>query len=85
MVGGGGGGGVEEEEYYLYWSKVTLPLVFQIVSPWLQQRDVISLLLVSPWCYRALSSHHSLWQVYMYALIFYLFLFLLGYDELVIT
>ncbi|RWR73701.1 F-box protein isoform X1 [Cinnamomum micranthum f. kanehirae] len=64
MSGGGGGGrGVEEEEYDLYWSKVTLPLVLQIVSPWLPQKDVISLLLVSPWCYRALSSHHSLWQV----------------------
>ncbi|XP_077212969.1 F-box protein At3g58530-like isoform X1 [Tasmannia lanceolata] len=48
----------EEEE----WNKVTVPLVFQIVSTRVPQRDAISLLLVSPWCYRTLVSHPPLWQ-----------------------
>ncbi|XP_068643078.1 F-box protein At3g58530 isoform X1 [Aristolochia californica] len=44
-------------------NRVTLPRVFQIVSTVLPQRDVVTLLLVSPWCCRTLASDASLWQV----------------------
>uniref|UniRef100_A0A7N0V0C4 F-box/LRR-repeat protein 15-like leucin rich repeat domain-containing protein n=2 Tax=Kalanchoe fedtschenkoi TaxID=63787 RepID=A0A7N0V0C4_KALFE len=37
--------------------------VFEMVSPRLSQRDLVSLLLVSSWLKRALSSSLSLWQV----------------------
>ncbi|XP_057546128.1 F-box protein At3g58530 [Amaranthus tricolor] len=47
----------------LQWTTETLPKVFTIVSSTLPQRDLISLLVVSPWLYHSLSSHSSLWQV----------------------
>ncbi|KAL5976722.1 hypothetical protein ACLOJK_021055 [Asimina triloba] len=51
-----------EREREEVWNKTTVPLVLQLVSSRLPQRDVISLLLLSPWCYRALLSHLPLWQ-----------------------
>ncbi|GAB4851495.1 hypothetical protein Ancab_030896 [Ancistrocladus abbreviatus] len=45
------------------WSRETVPKVLSIVSTRLSQRDLISLLLVSPWLYRTLISYPSLWQV----------------------
>ncbi|XP_026414862.1 F-box protein At3g58530-like isoform X1 [Papaver somniferum] len=47
------------------WRRETVPRVLQIVSTTinLTQRDLISLLLVSPWLYRTLVSYPSLWQV----------------------
>ncbi|OVA10970.1 Leucine-rich repeat [Macleaya cordata] len=47
------------------WRRETVPRVLQIVSTTinLPQRDLISLLLVSPWLYRTLLSYPSLWQV----------------------
>ncbi|GER39933.1 F-box family protein [Striga asiatica] len=45
------------------WNKETVPKVMQIVSTRLPQRDLISLLLVSPWIHRNLISHPSLWLV----------------------
>lgn len=50
----------EEEET---WSKETVPKVIRIVSTRLSQRDIISLLLVSPWLHRTLVSYPSLWLV----------------------
>ncbi|KAH9674040.1 F-box protein [Citrus sinensis] len=50
----------EEEET---WSKETVPKVIRIVSTRLSQRDLISLLLVSPWLHRTLVSYPSLWLV----------------------
>ncbi|KAG9450439.1 hypothetical protein H6P81_010404 [Aristolochia fimbriata] len=54
--------GVEEAERE-HWNRVTVPRVLQIVSTVLRQRDVVTLLLVSPWCCRTLASDASLWQV----------------------
>ncbi|XP_054824789.1 F-box protein At3g58530 isoform X2 [Prosopis cineraria] len=45
------------------WSRETVPRVFLLVSSRSSQRDLISLLLVSPWIYRILTSASSLWQV----------------------
>ncbi|KAL2501560.1 F-box protein [Forsythia ovata] len=45
------------------WNRETVPKVMEIVSTRLSQRDLISLLLVSPWLHRTLSSHPSLWLV----------------------
>ncbi|XP_074559411.1 F-box protein At3g58530 isoform X1 [Curcuma longa] len=45
------------------WERETVPMVMTIVSPMLAQRDVYSLLLVSPWCYRALLSVSTIWEV----------------------
>ncbi|XP_010243424.1 PREDICTED: F-box protein At3g58530 [Nelumbo nucifera] len=53
----------EEDEEEMGWSRDTVPRVLQIVSTRLPQRDLISLLPVSPWLYRTLSSYHSLWKV----------------------
>ncbi|XP_065857214.1 F-box protein At3g58530 isoform X1 [Euphorbia lathyris] len=53
----------EEEELTYTWSRETLPRVMKIVSTRLPQRDLISLLLVSPWLHRTLISHPSLWLV----------------------
>ncbi|KAH9737655.1 F-box protein [Citrus sinensis] len=50
----------EEEET---WSKETVPKVIRIMSTRLSQRDIISLLLVSPWLHRTLVSYPSLWLV----------------------
>ncbi|XP_042402786.1 F-box protein At3g58530-like isoform X3 [Zingiber officinale] len=44
------------------WERETVPMVMTIVSPMLAQRDVYSLLLVSPWCYRALLSVSTIWE-----------------------
>ncbi|KAF9621108.1 hypothetical protein IFM89_016602 [Coptis chinensis] len=55
---------MEEEE--VKWRKEIVPEVFQIVirtNNRLTQKDVISVLLVSPWLYRTLSSNPSLWHV----------------------
>ncbi|KAM1306338.1 hypothetical protein ACFX2H_008739 [Malus domestica] len=43
------------------WSRETLPKVLKIVSTRLPQRDLISLLLVSPWLNATLISYPSLW------------------------
>ncbi|KAK1260069.1 F-box protein [Acorus gramineus] len=40
-----------------------VPQVLSVVGTRLSQRDLYSLLLLSPWCYRSLLSHPSLWQV----------------------
>ncbi|KAJ9184646.1 hypothetical protein P3X46_004350 [Hevea brasiliensis] len=51
---------VEDE---LTWSRETIPRVMKIVSTRLPQRDLVSLLLVSPWLHRTLISYLSLWLV----------------------
>lgn len=55
----------EEEEEEVLWSKETVPEVMKIVCTCIKlpQRDLISLLLVSPWIYRDLISHPYLWLV----------------------
>ncbi|KAK9129046.1 hypothetical protein Syun_017843 [Stephania yunnanensis] len=47
------------------WSRDTVPHVLQVVSTCvkLPQRDLVSLLLVSPWAHRTLVSNPSLWQL----------------------
>jgi len=45
------------------WNPETIPKVMKIVSTKLPQRDLISLLLVSPWLYRTLTSFPPLWMV----------------------
>ncbi|KMZ56640.1 putative F-box/LRR-repeat protein [Zostera marina] len=45
------------------WGMEIVPRVMEIVSSRLDQIDVYSLLLISPWCYRALISVPSIWQV----------------------
>ncbi|THU45476.1 hypothetical protein C4D60_Mb02t18330 [Musa balbisiana] len=45
------------------WERETVPRVMAIVSPRLPQRDVYSVLMVSPWCYRAFLSVPTLWEV----------------------
>lgn len=49
------------------WRKETIPKIIKIIcsrnNPSLSQRDLYSLLLVSPSCYRALLSLPNLWQV----------------------
>ncbi|KAJ0088609.1 hypothetical protein Patl1_32899 [Pistacia atlantica] len=45
------------------WSRETVPKVMRIVSSRLPQRDLISLLLVSPSLHRTLLSYSSLWLV----------------------
>ncbi|KAK6126844.1 hypothetical protein DH2020_039405 [Rehmannia glutinosa] len=52
-----------EPEITEVWNKETVPKVMNIVSTKLPQRDLISLLLVSPWINRNLISHPSLWLV----------------------
>lgn len=47
----------------LKWSRETIPKVLRIVGTRLPQRDLISLLLVSPWLHRTLVSCSSLWLV----------------------
>ncbi|KAE8125304.1 hypothetical protein FH972_020128 [Carpinus fangiana] len=54
---------MEEAEAEFIWNRETIPKVLKIVSARLPQRDLISLLLVSPWLYRTLISYPSLWQV----------------------
>ncbi|XP_048225928.1 F-box protein At3g58530 isoform X1 [Ricinus communis] len=49
---------VEEEQT---WSRETIPKVMKIVSTTISQKDVISLLLVSPWLHHSLISYPSLW------------------------
>ncbi|KAI8558875.1 hypothetical protein RHMOL_Rhmol04G0130100 [Rhododendron molle] len=51
------------EEEGVVWNRETVPRVLEIVSTRLPQRDLISLLLVSPWIRRTLTSHPSLWLV----------------------
>ncbi|KAF7818919.1 F-box protein [Senna tora] len=46
----------------LIWNTETVPEVFKLVCSRLSQRDLISLLLVSPWLRRTLISYSSLWQ-----------------------
>ncbi|CAL9202265.1 unnamed protein product [Musa hybrid cultivar] len=45
------------------WERETVPRVMAIVSPRLPQRDVYSVLMVSPWCYRTFLSVPTLWEV----------------------
>ncbi|XP_065637104.1 F-box protein At3g58530 isoform X2 [Quercus suber] len=54
---------MEEAEAEVTWTRETIPKVLKIVSTRLPQRDLISLLLVSPWLHRTLVSHPSLWLV----------------------
>lgn len=54
---------MEEAEAEVAWKRETIPKVLKIVSTRLPQRDLISLLLVSPWLHRTLVSHPSLWLV----------------------
>ena len=54
---------VEKAEAEELWCRETLPKVMKIVSVRLPQRDLINLLLVSPWINRNLVSHPSLWLV----------------------
>ncbi|MBA0692931.1 hypothetical protein Goari_010452, partial [Gossypium aridum] len=51
----------EGEEQTSIWNKETVPKVMKIVSTRLAQRDLISLLLLSPWIHRTLISYPSLW------------------------
>ncbi|KAF3625968.1 F-box protein [Capsicum annuum] len=54
----------EEAAAEVIWNKETVPKVMKIVSSTLPQRDLITLLLVSPSIHRTLLSHPSLWLVY---------------------
>ncbi|KAB1222421.1 hypothetical protein CJ030_MR2G028749 [Morella rubra] len=54
---------MEEAEAELTWNRETVPKVLKIVSTRLPQRDLTSLLLVSPWILRTLVSYPSLWLV----------------------
>ncbi|TVU32563.1 hypothetical protein EJB05_24296, partial [Eragrostis curvula] len=45
------------------WCRETVPRVMELVSPRLPQRDACALLVVSPWCYRALVANPKLWEV----------------------
>lgn len=47
----------------LTWSRETVPKVLKIVSTRLSQKDLISLLLVSPWLHSTLVSYPPLWLV----------------------
>ncbi|XP_056684509.1 F-box protein At3g58530 isoform X2 [Spinacia oleracea] len=53
----------EEELVQLQWRRETVPRVLTFVSSKLPQRDLVSLLLVSPWLYRTLSFNPPLWQI----------------------
>lgn len=53
----------EEAAAEVIWNKETVPKVMKIVSSTLPQRDLITLLLVSPSIHRTLLSHPSLWLV----------------------
>jgi hypothetical protein len=64
-----------EAEAKVTWNRETIPKVLKIVSTRLAQRDLISLLLVSPWLHRTLVSHPSLWLVILSSFIFLLFSF----------
>ncbi|XP_034907821.1 F-box protein At3g58530 isoform X1 [Populus alba] len=44
------------------WNRETIPKVMKIVSTKLPQRDLVSLLLVSPWLYRTLTCFPPLWM-----------------------
>ncbi|KAK3405633.1 hypothetical protein EUGRSUZ_K01865 [Eucalyptus grandis] len=52
-----------EETEELAWSRETIPRVMKIACARLPQRDLVSLLLVSPWLHRTLASYPSLWLV----------------------
>ncbi|XP_042939887.1 F-box protein At3g58530 isoform X3 [Carya illinoinensis] len=52
---------MEAAESELVWNRETVPKVLKIVSTRLSQRDLVSLLLVSPWLYRSLVSYPSIW------------------------
>ena len=45
------------------WNRETVQEVMKSVSTKVPQRDLISLLLVSPWLYRTLTSYPPLWMV----------------------
>ncbi|CAK9148439.1 unnamed protein product [Ilex paraguariensis] len=53
----------EEELVQQAWNRETVPRVMEIISRRLFQRDLVSLLLVSPWLHRTLVSYPSLWLV----------------------
>ncbi|KAK4777243.1 hypothetical protein SAY86_005931 [Trapa natans] len=58
------GGRVEADKAEeLTWSRETVPKALKIVSARLYQRDLISLLLVSPWLNQTLVSYPPLWLV----------------------
>ncbi|XP_056171658.1 F-box protein At3g58530 isoform X2 [Syzygium oleosum] len=50
-------------EAELAWSRETIPRVAKIVCARLPQRDLVALLLASPWLHRTLASYPSLWLV----------------------
>lgn len=65
------------------WSRETVPKVMRIVSSKLSQRDLISLLLVSPWLHKTLVSYPSLWLVSLVlCCIFVLFQLNIGLTDL---
>ncbi|CAN0927483.1 F-box protein At3g58530 [Linum grandiflorum] len=59
-IGAAAAAAMEEE---VTWRRETVPRVMKIVGAKLSQRDLVSLLLVSPWIHRALISYSSLWLV----------------------
>lgn len=61
MEAGAGAGAEAEAE--LAWSRETIPRVAKIVCARLPQRDLVALLLASPWLHRTLASYPSLWLV----------------------
>lgn len=52
---------VLEEEEEEMWRREIVTSVMRIVSTRLPQKDLVSLLLVSPWLYRTLVSYPSIW------------------------
>ncbi|KAJ6382334.1 hypothetical protein OIU77_030898 [Salix suchowensis] len=54
---------IEPPQTTTTWNRETVPEVMKIVSTKVPQRDLISLLLVSPWLYRTLTSFPPLWMV----------------------
>lgn len=65
-----GGSAEADEAEELTWSRETVPKALKIVSARLHQRDVVSLLLVSPWLNQTLVSHPPLWLVLTRPVIF---------------
>lgn len=70
-------GKMEAAEAEFIWNRETVPKVLKIVSTRLPQRDLVSLLLVSPWLYRSLVSYPSIWLVISRLLVFFFFFFVL--------
>lgn len=52
-----------EQQNAQVWNRETVPRVMKLLSSRLPQKDLVSLLLVSPWLHRTLVSYSSLWLV----------------------